>query len=93
MFVLRSLQFPYITSAPQFQFLEEGAKFQTRSLKYVGESEKLILGLASCHDPNAKGWFSQVVDTNLEQVCWRWGSRSRKFEPFCLYKTESFLKS
>ncbi|PWA98083.1 melibiase family protein [Artemisia annua] len=86
-------EFPYITSAPQFQFLEEGVKFQTRSLKYAGESEKLILGLASCHDPKAKGWFSQVVDTNLEQVCWRWGSRSRKFEPFCLYKTESFLQS
>ncbi|GJY43063.1 melibiase family protein [Tanacetum coccineum] len=48
-------QFPYVTSAPQFQFLEEGVKFQTSLLKYADESEKLILGLASCHDPKAKG--------------------------------------
>lgn len=87
------VQFPYITSTDEYQFFEQGTNYQTRSLKNAGVSEKLVLGLSSCQDPEAKSWFLQVVDTNLEQVCWKWGSRSKKVDPFCLYKTQPFLQS
>lgn len=86
-------EFPYITSTTHSQILEEGPEFQKRSLKDVSGSEKLALGLLSCHNPEAKGWFLQAGDTNLEQVCWRWGARNRMLEPFCLYKTEPHLQS
>ncbi|KAL8218903.1 hypothetical protein R6Q57_022276 [Mikania cordata] len=86
-------QFPYITSTNEFQFLEQDPKIQTRSTQKLDGSEKLLVGLSSCHVPEARGWFSRTVSSNLEQICWKWGSRSKKVEPFCLYKTEAFLQS
>ncbi|KAJ0537362.1 putative alpha-galactosidase [Helianthus annuus] len=86
-------EFPYITSTHEFPFSKQGPKIRTRSPHHMGVSEKLVVGLSSCHVPEAKGWFSQTVEENLEQICWRWGSRSKKAEPFCLYKTEASLQS
>ncbi|KAI7727332.1 hypothetical protein M8C21_027604 [Ambrosia artemisiifolia] len=85
--------FPYITSTTEVQILEQGPKIRTRSSHNMGVSEKLVVGLSSCHVPEAKGWFLQTVEANLEQICWRWGSRSKKVKPFCLYKTEASLQS
>ncbi|KAL8253616.1 hypothetical protein R6Q59_031837 [Mikania micrantha] len=86
-------EFPYITSTNECQFLEQDPKIQTRSTQKLDGSEKLLVGLSSCHVPEARGWFLRTVNSNLEQICWKWGSRSKKVEPFCLYKTEAFLQS
>ncbi|GJY53265.1 melibiase family protein [Tanacetum coccineum] len=46
-------QFPYVTSAPQFQFLEGRLKFQ-QSSKYADESRKTHFRLATVTNPRPK---------------------------------------
>lgn len=86
-------EFPYITSTAEFEFVKEGPNFHTRSLKDAGAPKKLVLGFSSCHDSKAKGWFVKAVDAGLEKVCWRWPSRIKNIEPFCLYKSDPLLQS
>ncbi|KAK9117338.1 hypothetical protein Sjap_016285 [Stephania japonica] len=62
-------------------------KVKKRSLLY-----RYILHLTSCEDRSAKGWVSQVVESELDRVCWRWSLGTNK-RLLCMDKRKPLLTS
>lgn len=57
----------------------------------VEDSETEVLGLTSCQDDGVRGWSTNVLDRDIEQVCWNAGNGARQI--LCLYKRDSVVES
>lgn len=55
--------------------------------------DTLALGLTTCKNPKAHGWFSKALDSDLDQICWKEKLGSESEEPPCLYKRKPLLAS
>lgn len=49
------------------------------------------LSAGNCMNPEMKGWFIKVLDDDLEQVCWRGSTSTKKKSLFCLYMRKPLL--
>lgn len=85
------LQFPFVTASAVGE-----AKSRSGTLRILPadarQSEMEVLGLMSCDDPKTNGWSVDVIDRDLEKICWKAGNGS-KGRPLCLYKRNPLLTS
>ncbi|KAF9594704.1 hypothetical protein IFM89_034489 [Coptis chinensis] len=85
-FSRHNMEFPYITG-------ENETVTTSTSSKEMNASDSHVLGLTCCKDPRVKGWVSEVLDNELEKICWKDNIGRKQSLPFCLYKSKHLLKS
>ncbi|XP_059657828.1 uncharacterized protein LOC132304253 [Cornus florida] len=90
-FSSNNMEFPYITAGLQSR--NQGQSWQSITLTDDSAPETHFMGLTSCMDSKAEGWFIKALDEEIEQVCWKESLRSKNHEPFCLYKRKALLES
>ncbi|PIA51626.1 hypothetical protein AQUCO_01100466v1 [Aquilegia coerulea] len=64
--------------------------YESRRPKEMTALASHVLHLTSCKDHKAKGWVSEVLDNELERICWK-DSRRNYRPPFCLYKRKPLV--
>ncbi|KAF9611766.1 hypothetical protein IFM89_034964 [Coptis chinensis] len=84
-FSRHNMEFPYITG-------ENKIVTTSTSSKEMNASDSHVLGLTCYKDPRVKGWVSEVLDNELEKICWKDNIGRKQSLPFCLYKSKHLLK-
>ncbi|KAJ4835567.1 hypothetical protein Tsubulata_041524 [Turnera subulata] len=91
-FSSNNMEFPYITGGKGTASETKGSPRQSRRcLNEKDASEGHFLGMTSCKDPNATGWSAEVLDQDLQQLCWKENLGS--LESLCLYSRKPRLSS
>ncbi|PIA51625.1 hypothetical protein AQUCO_01100466v1 [Aquilegia coerulea] len=89
-FSMNNREFPYITATNDLRASHLGFITESRRPKEMTALASHVLHLTSCKDHKAKGWVSEVLDNELERICWK-DSRRNYRPPFCLYKRKPLV--
>ncbi|OAY74734.1 Alpha-galactosidase [Ananas comosus] len=85
-------EFPYVFSTEnQRREIHSLQKMENQANSYT--REETVLGLVSCNDEKAKGWFVASHDGNSDYMCWNHDVRRSDSLPYCVAKKKPLLSS
>ncbi|KAL5718045.1 hypothetical protein ACHQM5_010984 [Ranunculus cassubicifolius] len=91
-FSTNNMEFPYITGKNSLTGFHMDFTKRSTSEKATNTLDSHVLHLTSCNDHKAKGWISEVLDNELERICWK-DAGGKYRPPFCLYKKKTLFTS
>lgn len=89
-FSANNAEFPYVTSSKVQKSRSQIPTHQSEAFASTDETNTQFLGLTSCKDYKARGWSREIIDQDLQQICWK---ESGNQSTFCLYQRKPLFAS
>ncbi|XP_073099317.1 alpha-galactosidase [Elaeis guineensis] len=82
----KNMEFPYVFAKEDFRSTSHASTHRFLSQVLVDTPDDKVLGLTSCSNEKAKGWFIGRDHGKLDQICCKYDMKNSDRLSYCLYK-------